>query len=297
MTLLVGFAPGKDDRSGIEFAATLARSVTPQEDLLIVSVVPAPWPTPVAGNTDREFVEWAAGRGQAAVTEAEAVLTEYCPAVTARAIWVQGRSIPTTLLEEAEKIGASTIVVGSGDDGAYGAIHLNSTSDRLLHSSTIPVAIATRGYTTRPTPLSRISCAFRGDEASKRTLTAAAELALKTGVPLRVITFAVRGRTMYPPEIGLKTEDAVLEKWVEQSKVAQAAAETQLRADGRAPIEIESVVAVGRSWMSTVDSVEWNRDEILVVGSSSTSVLERIFLGSSATKIVRYSPVPVIAVP
>lgn len=297
MTLLVGFAPGKDDRAGIELAATLARSTTPSEDLLIVTVVPAPWPTPVAGNTDKEFAEWSAGRGRAAVAEAEKALTEYCPAVTARAIWVQGRSIPATLLEQAEKVDASMIVVGSGDDGAYGAIHLNSTSDRLLHSSTVPVAIATRGYVTRPTPLSRISCAFRGDEASRRTLTAAAELAVKMEVPLRVVTFAVRGRSMYPPEIGLRTEDLVLEKWVEQSKVAQAEAEEQLRADGATPVAIESVVAVGRSWMSTVDSVEWNRDEILVVGSSSTSVLERIFLGSSATKIVRYSPVPIIAVP
>lgn len=296
MTLLVGFAPGKDDRSGIEFAATLARSATPHEDLLIVSVVPAPWPTPVAGNTDKEFIEWAAGRGEAAVAEAEATLTEYCPAVAARAIWVQGRSIPTTLLAEAEKVDASMIVVGSGDDGAYGSIHLNSTSDRLLHSSNIPVAIATRGYLARSTPISRVSCAFRGDEASRRTVTAAAKLAVTSGVPLRVVSFAVRGRTMYPPEIGLKSEDLVLERWVDQCKLAQAEAEEELRATGRAP-ETEWVIAVGRGWMSTVDSIEWNRDEVLVVGSSSTSVLERIFLGSSATKIVRHSPVPVIAVP
>ena len=37
-------------------------------------------------------------------------------------------------------------------------------------------------------------------------------------------------------------------------------------------------------------------DEVLVVGSTAGAV-SRVFLGSRATKIVRHSPVPVIAVP
>ena len=57
MTLVVGFAPGKDDWSPIELGATLARSAG--TDLLVVAVVPTVWPTPVAGHTDREFEEWA----------------------------------------------------------------------------------------------------------------------------------------------------------------------------------------------------------------------------------------------
>lgn len=297
MTLVVGFAPGKDDFAGIEFAATLARSAHPPEELLVVSVVPSPWPTPVAGNTDREFVQWAAARGNAAVAEAEAALAEYCPRVTARAIWAQGRSIPATLMEEAEKVDASMIVVGSGDDGAYGSVHLNSTSDRLLHSSAVPVAIATRGYAHRDVPISRVSCAFRGDEASRRTLVATAEIAARNEVALRVITFAVRGRTMYPPEVGMNVEDSVHERWIEQAKQAQQQAIEELGTSAAAPKDIETVVAVGRNWNSAFNGVEWDRDEVLVVGSSSTSVIERLFLGSSATKIVRYSPVPVIAVP
>ncbi|SBS75910.1 conserved hypothetical protein [uncultured Mycobacterium sp.] len=47
-------------------------------------------------------------------------------------------------------------------------------------------------------------------------------------MPLRVITFAVRGRTMYPPEVGLHAEDSILAAWETHAREALA----QLRADG-----------------------------------------------------------------
>ena len=49
----------------------------------MVTVVPARWPTPVAGHTDREFEDWAEAQGAAAVAEAEALLAEHCPDLAA----------------------------------------------------------------------------------------------------------------------------------------------------------------------------------------------------------------------
>ncbi|CNY64703.1 universal stress protein [Mycobacterium tuberculosis] len=43
-------------------------------------------------------------------------------------------------------------------------------------------------------------------------------MASRYGVPMRVITFAVRGRTMYPPEVGLHAEASVLEAWAAQAR-------------------------------------------------------------------------------
>ena len=67
MTLLVGFPAGHEDRSGVELAATLARSSG--QGLALVTVVPSAWPTPVAGHTDREFEEWSQARGRDAVAD------------------------------------------------------------------------------------------------------------------------------------------------------------------------------------------------------------------------------------
>ena len=56
-------------------------------------------------------------------------------------------------------------------------------------------------------------------------------------------------------------------------------------------------VVVGRSWDDALEGVPWTPEDVLVVGSSSTIPLAQVFLGSSATKIVRASPVPVIVMP
>ena len=167
MTLLVGFPAGHEDRSGLELAATLARSSG--QDLALVTVVPTAWPTPVAGHTDREFEDWSQSRGRDAVRAAEALLADHCPDLSATATFVQGRSAPSALAAEAERIGASMIVVGAGHDGGYGRVVLGSTAHRLLHSSTVPVAVGTRGYrASEHGRVVRATCAFRGDEASRQ---------------------------------------------------------------------------------------------------------------------------------
>ena len=296
MTLVVGFSPGRDDRSGLELAGMLARSAG--EDLLVVTVVPAPWPTPVAGHTDREFEAWAAGHGTAAVGEAEGLLAEICPDVSATTVWVSGRSVPASLMEQAVKTEARMIVVGASHDGGYSHVDIGAIGYRLLHSSPVPVALATRGFRARADArVGRATCAFRGDEVSRRTVERTAAICADIGATLRIATFAVRGRTMYPPEVGLKAEDMVLDRWIAQAQEAQAEALDSLRASGRAPASIEAVVATGRSWAAAVDDLPWERDDVLVIGSSSASLMERLFLGTSATKIVRHSPVPVVVVP
>lgn len=43
--------------------------------------------------------------------------------------------------------------------------------------------------------------------------------------------------------------------------------------------------------------VEWHDGDVMVLGSSSTGPLQRVFLGSRASRIIRRSRVPVIVVP
>ena len=46
-----------------------------------------------------------------------------------------------------------------------------------------------------------------------------------------------------------------------------------------------------------MDSIAWDQGDMLVLGSHKTDVLTRVFLGTNATKIVRYAPVPVVVLP
>ena len=234
MTLVVGFPPGKDDWSSIELGATLAKSAG--TDLLVVTVVPSVWPTPVAGHTDREFEDWAEQQGAAAVAEANAILAEHCPDIAAVARWTPGRSVASTLLEQAEEVDARMVVVGSGSTGSYGRVHPGAIGDWLLHFSHIPVAVATHGYAASERGrVRRVSCAFRGDERSLQTVERTAAICADIGASLRLVTFAVRGRTVYTAGVGVGAEDMVLDRWISQATAAQADALKTLEESGNAP--------------------------------------------------------------
>lgn len=296
MTIVVGFAPRHGDRHPLEFAATLARSA--DTDLLAVCVVPAGWPTATAAGTDREFQEYARYTGEHAVNEAEEILAEHCPDLRTQVRWVSGRNVPSTLLQVALDQDASMLVVGSGHSAPYGHLNLTTAANQLLHSSPIPVGIAVRGYLASDyARVTRATCAFRGDEVSRRTLQTTAEICQEVGSALRVATFAIRGRDMYPSQLRTGSEEAVLESWIQEVETAQREAVEVLRERDIAPDEIETVVARGRSWVTALDSLEWQRDEVLVIGSSSAGLMTRLFLGSSGTKILRHSPVSAIVVP
>lgn len=294
MTYVVGHSPWHIDSGVLEFAGQLARA-HPQR-LHVVSVVPGSWPTPMARGADREYEQWSAAQGETALREARRILDRDGADLELETVSVAARSVPQALLDQADAVGALTIIVGSAQHGASGSITLGSKADRLLHSSPVPVAVVPRGYhPARGTRIARATCAFRGDEASRSTLARTAEFCRLTGCDLRVVTFGVRGRRMYPPEV-TGAEQMVLEGWLEQNRADQQEALQDLDPE-LLPEHVESTTAVGGSWFEAMDAIDWHRQDVLVVGSSSTGRFTQIFLGSSAAKIVQHSPVPTIVVP
>ena len=122
-------------------------------------------------------------------------------------------------------------------------------------------------------------------------LAFARALASRYGCPLRLVSFAVH---LSPPEVArFNTESGqVLAEWTENIYAAAH------RALGDHPDETpQIVIARGEQWAEAFGTVDWEAGELLVVGSSEAGPIERVFLGSRATKIVRHSPVPVLVVP
>ena len=115
-------------------------------------------------------------------------------------------------MEAVDELKAEALVLGSAADGKLGQVVIGSTADRLLHSSPIPLAISPRGYRgSKSGGLSRLTCAYPGTAECVHVVERVVALAERLDVPMRVVTFAVRGRTMYPPQIGLRVEDSILE--------------------------------------------------------------------------------------
>jgi nucleotide-binding universal stress UspA family protein len=147
MTYVVGYSPHKDDACALSLAAQFARS--DKDSVHAVTVVPQGWEVAAGSATDGDFTAWAQGQGEASAEEALALLGADA-GVPIAASWVTGRSVPAALLEQVEALDADMIVVGSGANGAPGRVAMTAKTDRLLHSSPVPVAIAPRGYAAEP---------------------------------------------------------------------------------------------------------------------------------------------------
>jgi nucleotide-binding universal stress UspA family protein len=292
MTMVVGIAPDGRGAAAVHLAAMLARSA--QDDLVLCAVVPAPWP-PSPARVDAEYRAHLEATASEALDEARARLPADASATT---LVDHARSAPAGLLEVAERHDATVVVVGSSSAGVFGRVSLGSVSDRLVHSSPFPVALPPRGYRCRPDlRVTRVTAAFGGSEGADELVVAAAGVAARVGASLRLASFAVRSRPPYTSGVGHEGARAMVSEWVEQIEAAGRAALERVGHLPAVPQRLETAIGFGESWDEALEGVEWQHGDVLVVGSSSTGPIARVFLGSRASKIVRHTPVPVVVVP
>jgi nucleotide-binding universal stress UspA family protein len=292
MTVVVGYIPHRGGRGALDLGLQLAHARG--EAMAVVTVIPRQWSTPSMAKIDAEYAEYARQVGEEAEQQARDYLRDTSVEVETTYRATTGRSVSSALVETAQELGGSTLVIGSSADGPEGRIVTGATAEKLLHSAHVPLAISPRGYrSVAAAGFTRLTCAFSDSDSSVRTVAHAAELAKQLGVPMRVASFGVRHATMYPPEVGLTAEDSVLDSWADQAAEAQR----RLVADGIIDGTVPCVIGTGSGWVESVGSIDWQRDELLAIGSSAAGPLARVFLGSRAAKLIRAAPVPVVMLP
>jgi nucleotide-binding universal stress UspA family protein len=292
MTILVGYAPDERGKAGLQLASMLARSA--DVDLVVACVLPVPW-VPGMARIDAEYREELERTADRALEQAEAYLA---PGVRASFVRHAARSAPAGLLELASKREANLIVLGSSSQGAFGHIALGSVTDRLVHSSPVSVALATRGFRTSPDArVTRVTAAYGGTSSAQQLVVAAASVAAEVGASMRIASLAVWSLPAYTTRLGTDSEDLVFEAWKEEVTQAARAALAQVEGLATAPRDVEMVIGRGQSWGEALDDLAWGEGDVLVMGSSELGPVAQVFLGSRATKILRSSPVPVVVVP
>jgi nucleotide-binding universal stress UspA family protein len=292
VTVAVGYLAGKSGRSPLYLAAEAARTL--KTPLTVVTVVPRPWMTPSLGRVDAEYAEYAEQLAANSAKQAQECIDSIASGLEVSYHKVAHRSTSGGLLEAAAELQPELLILGSASEGSLGQVVVGSTADRLLHSSPVPMAIAPRGYRgSKAGGLTRITAAYPGTPDTLHVVERVAALAERLGVPMRVVTFAVRGRTMYPPEVGLRTEDSILDQLAAHARETLA----QLKADGVVGKDVELQVASGNGWDETLDAADWQDGDLLAIGTSPVGGIARVFLGSRGSKILRHSPVPVLVLP
>jgi nucleotide-binding universal stress UspA family protein len=292
VTIVVGYTPDESGASALQLASMLARSAG--ESLVVCAVVTVPWP-PSPERIDAEYRELLLRAARHSLVEAEGRM----PAdIDAEFLVSPSRSVPTGLLDVAAERDAVMIVLGSSSGGMFGHVSLGSVTDRILHSSHVPVALAPRGFRCRSDArVARITTAIGGGGRIDEVVTATAALAARIGSDLRVASFAVSPRTSAGGTIESRAEELVVTEWMKRTAESLHLELAELQSRSGAPLPLDTVIGHGFSWREALEDVPWATGDVLAVGSSATGPAARVFLGSRASKILRHAPVPVVLVP
>ena len=291
MTVVVGYRAGEVGLSGLHLAVRAARTLG--TSLVVATIVPTPWLTPSLARVDAEYEQWADNLAADSAREAARFLHGWSDGIDVAYLHRAHRSVSGGLIEVVEEAGGEVLVLGSLPSGGRGQVVIGTTADWLLHASPVPVAISPRGYSAHAGRLTRLTCAYAATPDSIDVVRRCSETARRFGLPLRVVTFAVRGKTMYPPEVGFGVEDEILEAWASQARDILAS----LKTDGTVGEDVALEVVTGHSWNEALDKAGWQDGEILALGTRPRDEIRRVFLGSRSAKIIRESPVPVLVLP
>ena len=209
--------------------------------------------------------------------------------VSANSTVLVGESFAESLIDFAEQKNSDLIVIGGARDGIFGGHVIGSVTGALLHRSPIPVALAPRGYAEDPPgdhhrghgrcahPAGPGQSAAVRDHARQRRATSIRTVSLVSSENLA--------------EAGDVKELRSLQVAAARENCAVAA-----RALPDAP-EIECLVADGLTLESALKKLNWDDTDVLVVGSSRFAAPRRIFLGSTAARILAGVDAPVIVIP
>jgi nucleotide-binding universal stress UspA family protein len=283
MHLTVGYLATSTGDDGVALASALAKTFDADVDVVLVVRQELPDGHPGRAEYQQMLVE----RGEDWISRAIDRLA--ANGVSASSTVLVGESFAESLIGFAEQKDSDLIVVGGARDGFFGGHTIGPVTGALLHSSPIPVALAPRGYADDPDEFfSAVTAAVPTRPGDDNPLPFTLTLASAANLAIRMLSLVSAENLA----------EAASAREVRQLQVA--AAEENLVAAARAlpdAPEIESLVADGMTLESALKKLRWDDGDLLVVGSSRFAAPRRIFLGSTAARILAGVDVPVIVVP
>lgn len=281
MRYIVGYTPDSRGEDALALAAALARN--PGAQLEMVHVLDGPAPEDASSEPEAKVQQIRAGRAEGWLEEAVNSVPHEIPVAT------QVRYAPSFaegLIEAAEEAGAALIIVGAARNGLLGYFTVGSVASALLHASTVPLALAPSGYHA-PDSIGRMTCAIGTRPGAEALFDVAVDAASRRRIPLRLISL-----------LALDTHDD--DEGRQAAERAEAHAQQVLEQackESAGGLQLTAKVARGKSIEDAIGDLEWNNDEMVLIGSSRLAQGRQLFLGATANKMLRALPVPMVVVP
>ncbi|MDV6263292.1 universal stress protein [Rhodococcoides yunnanense] len=282
MKITVGYLATPSGDDGVALAIALARALDASIDIVLVVSVDEPV---MEGSGPYRKVLEAKAKGW--VDDAAAQVPSDI-AVTTHVL--SHESFARALIDFAVQTDADMIVVGGAGDGLLNRHSIGSVAGQLLHASEVPLALAPRGYRLSEAPITDLTVAVPTRASAPNPLPFAIALASAAHVPVRLVSLVSLEPTGAPS--GETSLDTRRRQVAAAQENLEHAARTLPDIDG-----LQSIVADGSSLDEAMGNLDWKPGDVLFLGSSGLASPKRVFLGSSATKILRAAPVPVVVVP
>jgi nucleotide-binding universal stress UspA family protein len=272
--ILIGF----DGSNGAEDALALARVLTPEASAVLAYVLPHEDPI------ERHY-ELLGYEGSPA---AEGFFDEAIAALDGHETEVRtyvGASPAHVLCDLAEDTEFDLVIVGSPHRGTLGRALIGSVAEALLHGARVPIVLAPRDYAKEfHDSLQAIAVAYDGTAESGRALRLAESLALANGASLEVLT--VVGPSAVVPKVLVKSRDPVEEPYAVIEKAIDEIDDA---------LEVHAHMLIGPVAETVAHACK--DADLLVTGSRDYGPLERVLVGSIASRLVHTAPCPVLVVP
>ncbi|GAB99688.1 Usp family protein [Gordonia namibiensis NBRC 108229] len=280
--LTVGYLATPSGADGVVLAVALARVTGAAIDLVCV-VRPTPYDGQPGLAQYQQRIE-----AQAADWLREGA--ELIPAgFSYRTVVTVNESFADGLASHAVDTGAKMIVVGGTGDGLLSRHTLGTVSNELVHSSPVPVALAPRGYADRvDAVLDMVTVAVPVRPGEDNPLPFAEKLAERAKLDLRLLSL-----------VSLESpfdDDSSRDVRAAQIAVARELLE-KTRSEVNPELEVDVLVADGTTLDEALANLPWDANDIVAIGSGHLGSPNRVFLGSTASRILRWTTAPVIVVP
>lgn len=282
MRYVVGYTPNERGADAVALAAVIAKTQGARLDLVYVVKDGAP---DVALTPHGSRVGIVAEQ-EVAVAREDA-LRHVPDGLDAEFHVRKAESFTNGLIDAAVEFQAGLIVVGAANNGLFKRFTVGSVANALLHASPVPVALAPRGY-QRTEQLTRLTLMVGTRQGAQAAIDVAIDSAGRRGIPLRLVSL-VELDELAQHDFDL---DNALSPARQHANTVLAKAAEQLP-EGEATV----TMAHGRSIESAIDSIGWDDGELVIVGSSRLAQKNLLFLGSTANKVLRALPVPMVVVP
>ena len=204
--------------------------------------------------------------------KSERILDDLRQFVTAAGLSVETRTeegVPSQVIADIGKAHDLIVMGKRGEHAKWGRDLLGSTAENVARRSATPVLLVESAYR----PLIKALVMFDGSNPANRALKLAADLAVRTGLALKILTV---------------DDDAA------EGAATQAEATAYLNPLG---LQAEYAVLPGRAAKAASSLISKEPVDVVIMGMRGHSVLHDLILGSTAEQLMRSVPLPVMLVP